>query len=83
MNNTKRHLHRFHGGLHLPAHKDVSSDSAVVSMPLPKRLVLPLSQHIGEPAEALVKPGERVLKGQMIAQARGLPDNALQLRRRT
>ena len=71
MKDTRRHLHRFHGRLHQPAHKDLSSGSAVVSVPLPKRLVLPLSQHIGEPAEASVKPGERVLKGQMVAQARG------------
>ncbi|MBI5462709.1 MAG: electron transport complex subunit RsxC [Gammaproteobacteria bacterium] len=71
MNGKQRHLHRFHGGLHLPANKAQSNGGAVRALPLPKRLILPLSQHIGEPAEVLVKPGERVLKGQMIARARG------------
>jgi electron transport complex protein RnfC len=57
-------LRHFHGGLHLPANKVVSTSQPVRRVPLPSRLVLPLQQHIGEPATPLVKIGDRVLKGQ-------------------
>jgi Na+-translocating ferredoxin:NAD+ oxidoreductase RnfC subunit len=32
------------------------------------RVEIPLSQHVGEPAQALVKPGDRVAKGQCIGE---------------
>lgn len=34
-------------------------------------MVYPLSQHIGAPAKAVVKKGDRVLVGQLIAEAGG------------
>ena len=71
MTGTPRTLHRFHGGLRLPGNKAQSLLSPVRVMPVPPRLVLPLAQHIGTPAEPLVTVGERVLKGQMIARANG------------
>jgi len=40
-------------------------------VPIPRILTLPLQQHIGEPAQAVVKVGERVLTGQVIAHAEG------------
>ncbi|MET0026943.1 MAG: electron transport complex subunit RsxC [Candidatus Thiodiazotropha sp.] len=64
-----RELWRFHGGLHVPDHKELSLHKPLQNIPLPKRLVLPLQQHIGAPGQALVKVGERVLKGQMIADS--------------
>jgi len=66
-----RKLWRFNGGLHLPHHKQLASEQPVVKAALPKRLILPLQQHIGAPAQLLVKTGEKVLKGQMIARAEG------------
>jgi electron transport complex protein RnfC len=65
------HLHRLHGGLHLEPRKDISTRLPITRLPLPGRLILPLSQHIGVAAVPLVKVGERVLKGQMIAAADG------------
>ncbi len=62
---------RFHGGVHPPQHKAESTGVPVRRARLPKRLVLPLHQHIGEAAEPVVVKGERVLKGQMIARANG------------
>ncbi len=38
---------------------------------IPPELVLPLSQHIGAPASPVVAVGERVLAGQLIAEAPG------------
>ena len=62
-----RRLWRFHGGVHLPGHKELSAGRPIASIPEPKRVVLPLQQHIGASAEPLVSVGERVDKGQLIA----------------
>jgi electron transport complex protein RnfC len=64
-----RELWRFHGGLHLPDNKDISLQRPVQSVDMPKRLVLPLHQHIGMAAQPRVKPGDQVLKGETIADS--------------
>ncbi len=64
-----RELWRFHGGLHIPDHKEMSLQKPLQNIALPQRLVLPLQQHIGAPAQTLVTIGERVLKGQKIADS--------------
>lgn len=61
----------FHGGIHPPERKALSNRTPIQPAPLPARLVLPLGQHIGTPAEPIVAVGERVLKGQPIAAASG------------
>jgi len=66
-----RHLFDFHGGIHVPDHKSVSTSLPVVAAPLPPRLILPLHQHIGVSAEPVVKVGDLVLKGQRIAKSEG------------
>lgn len=60
---------RVRGGVKLQYHKELSSEKAVVPMPLPRRLYLPLQQHIGAPALPVVAVGDTVLKGQLIAKA--------------
>ncbi|MFP6863869.1 electron transport complex subunit RsxC [Pseudomonas sp.] len=59
------------GGIHPAERKELSNRTPIQSAPLPKRLTLPLNQHIGAPAEPVVGLGERVLKGQLIAAANG------------
>ncbi|MEA3303544.1 MAG: electron transport complex subunit RsxC [Pseudomonadota bacterium] len=61
----------FHGGIHMPDHKAESTTQPVAAVKIPPRLVLPLQQHIGAPAKAMVSVGEHVLKGQLIAAASG------------
>ena len=62
-------LWKFFGGLKLAGFKTMSMSQATEVAPISKTLVLPLKQHIGHPAEANVKVGDAVLKGQMIATA--------------
>ncbi|MFO7529778.1 MAG: electron transport complex subunit RsxC [Marinobacter sp.] len=57
----------FSGGIHPAENKQQSTSRPIRTAGLPERLVLPLQQHIGDPAEPLVEVGERVLKGQKIA----------------
>ena len=40
---------------------------------MPERLVIAVNQHAGAPATVVVKPGYRVLKGQLLAETPGLP----------
>ena len=61
----------FKGGIHPDDGKRFSKDQAVKPL-LPKGdMVYPLSQHIGAPANPVVKKGDHVLKGQLIADAGG------------
>ena len=67
----------FHGGIHPPERKDLSNGTEITAGPLPAQLVLPLNMHIGAPAKPLVEPGDRVLKGQMIAEPGGAVSAAI------
>ncbi|OOE09256.1 electron transport complex subunit RsxC [Stutzerimonas degradans] len=60
------------GGIHPAEHKALSNRTPIQPAPLPKQLIVPLAQHLGAPAEPCVQLGERVLKGQKIADAAGL-----------
>lgn len=62
---------RFPGGIHLPGHKAESCTTPIAPMPLLPRYGVPLSQHIGAAAVPIVKVGEKVLRGQMIARREG------------
>ena len=59
------------GGVHPPENKHQSTSLPIKRAPLPERLILPLSQHAGSPAEPVVQAGDKVLKGQLIARATG------------
>ena len=59
------------GGVRLPGRKQRSQHQAITSLPTPERLFIPLKQHIGSPAEPVVRVGEQVSKGQLIARAQG------------
>jgi len=71
MTDSSFKLHPFEGGLRLAANTSISTSTPVGQVPLPARLVVPIHQHIGEPATPLVNPGDHVLKGQRIARAEG------------
>jgi Na+-translocating ferredoxin:NAD+ oxidoreductase subunit C len=60
------------GGLRLNAHKERSTEHPLRAASPVDSLVLPLDQHAGAPAVPLVKPGERVLRGQPIAEPNGV-----------
>ncbi len=59
------------GGIHPPEEKHRTAGRPVEEAPLPERLVVPLSQHIGAPARPVVKKGDRVLAGQKIGEPVG------------
>ncbi len=64
-------LFKIRGGVHPEDRKQLSAHQAIEELPLPSRLHIPLQQHIGAPAEPLVRRGERVKKGQMLARSQG------------
>ena len=61
----------FKGGIHPKDGKELSKKSAIQKY-IPKgEIAIPLSQHIGAPAKAVVAVGDRVLAGQLIGEATG------------
>ncbi|MCL6270977.1 electron transport complex subunit RsxC [Sansalvadorimonas sp. 2012CJ34-2] len=66
-----RTIHEFPGGVHPGENKEQSTRTPIATPPLPNTFILPLNQHSGAPAELLVKVGDYVLKGQMLARANG------------
>lgn len=60
------------GGVHPDSHKDTTADRPIsTNLPLPDVLNIPLNQHAGADAHPIVKLGDKVLKGQLIAVAGG------------
>ena len=60
-------LKTFRGGVHPQGSKSYTMEKAIEVMPVPQRLVIPVSQHIGAPGTPVVTVGEQVKKGQLIA----------------
>lgn len=65
-----RPVKRIHGGAHLPHFKNTAECETEV-MPPPNKVYIPLSQHIGAPANPIVKKGDKVFVGTLIGEAGG------------
>src|SRR5210317_2326242 len=66
-----RDLLTFRHGVHPPENKHLTEAIPSRRLPFPSEVILPLSQHIGTPARALVHPGDHVERGDVIAEAAG------------
>jgi len=60
----------FQRGIHPPAYK-LTAEQPIKRLPFAPLLTVPLSQHIGQPARAVVRVGQEVVRGQIIAEADG------------
>ncbi|WP_339915924.1 electron transport complex subunit RsxC [Yeosuana marina] len=58
------------GGIHPPENK-LTSAKSIKKMPVPKMVYVPISQHIGIPAEIIVNVKDKVEIGQVIAKSGG------------
>lgn len=58
------------GGIHPPENK-LSAGKKITALAAPKQVIIPLSQHIGAPAQAVVKKGDLVKVGTLLAKAGG------------
>lgn len=59
-------LKAFRGGIKLDSRKYTKSQASA-RMPIAPKIVIPMQQHIGAPCKPIVKKGDAVLKGQIIA----------------
>lgn len=70
-------IFKFHGGVHPPENKSQSTQLSIACLPIPEKLVLPLRQHVGNLPKLRVAVGEKVLKGQLLAEAEGMVSAAI------
>lgn len=61
----------FRHGIHPGEHKELTKDRLIERLPVPAEVVLPLVQHLGAPSKPIVRVGDKVYRGQMIAEASG------------
>src|SRR4030042_1414329 len=67
----------FKGGIHPPDKKELSADKPIVEAKPPKRVIIPLSQHLGAPCKPLVTINQEVKKGEMIGEPSGFVSAAV------
>ncbi len=58
------------GGIH-PADSKISKDCRIEVLPLPSKVFISMAQHLGAPAVPVVKAGDKVKAGQVIAEPAG------------
>ena len=58
------------GGIH-PSDSKISKDCRIEVLPVPSKVFISVAQHLGAPATPVVKPGDVVKAGQVIAEPAG------------
>jgi electron transport complex protein RnfC len=61
----------FRHGIHPPEHKQDTRHLEIRRFPFAPMLTVPLSQHLGKPAVPVIRPGQEVVRGQVIAKPDG------------
>lgn len=61
----------FKHGIHPDEYKAFSQHLSIERMPFVEEYVVPMSQHIGAPSQPIVRKGQRVMRGEMIAKPGG------------
>ena len=67
----------FRHGVHPGEHKELTEGQPLERLPIPHEVVLPLTQHLGAPSKPIVSVGDKVFRGQRIAEASGFVSVAL------
>jgi Na+-translocating ferredoxin:NAD+ oxidoreductase subunit C len=62
---------KFYGGIHPPTFKNRASDAKIRETFIPKKVTIPLLQHVGTQAEPVVTVGDSVKVGDLIGRAKG------------
>ena len=65
------------GGIHPHGKKNLTNKKVVVRAEIPETLVVPMSQHLGAPAEAVVVAGDEVTEGMLIGKPAGFISAAI------
>ena len=67
----EKRLEGWYGGIHPVEGKEPTEHKPLVRFPAPANVVIPLSMHLGAPANAIVNVGDYVKMGQKIGEAAG------------
>lgn len=65
------HRNSFKHGVHPPENKDETNGLPIRQFPFSPLIILPVAQHIGAPSEIIVREGQEVHRGQLLAKAAG------------
>lgn len=65
------HKNTFKHGIHPPESKDETNGLPIRQFPFASVIILPMAQHIGAPSEIVVREGQEVQRGQLLAKANG------------
>ena len=61
----------FRHGVHPPEHKSETNGLPIRQFPFAPLIILPMEQHIGAPSKIIVREGQEVVRGQLLAEAGG------------
>ncbi|MCW5515737.1 electron transport complex subunit RsxC [Muriicola sp. Z0-33] len=65
------HKNTFKNGIHPPESKDETNDLPIRQFPFAPVIILPMAQHIGAPSQIVVREGQEVHRGELLAKAGG------------
>jgi electron transport complex protein RnfC len=61
----------FKHGVHPPEHKNETNGLPIRRFPFAPVIILPMAQHLGAPSEIVIREGQEVDRGQLLAKASG------------